>query len=103
MWVRREWTGIIWPNRFGADALFRNALDPITNHRTGIVVDRVFHGAFIIIDKQPRWDEHLTQPLFHLIEFNGPSDRVCRTTSNFSLIVNVGTLIGQIDLDRQLR
>ena len=84
-----------------ANAPFRDRFNAIADLRAAIGIDRVFHGAFIVINEKARRPEGLRVRLLHLVKLNGRGNRVSRTAVEMALIVNGRAMRPKIDSRRQ--
>jgi hypothetical protein len=91
----------VGPFGFGAITLFADAFDTIANLRAAVGINRVFDGAFVVIDEQARRRENLRELLFHPVELNGGGDGIGGATAELALVVNQRALRAQVHFGRR--
>src|SRR6266511_2129532 len=95
--LRPELRERIGPQPFVRRALMRDRLDPVADHRAGILVDRPLDDALVVVDEEARRLKDVDELLFHLVELESRCDRIRRAAAEASLVVDGRTGVAQID------
>jgi len=81
--------------------LLRHALDAVTEHRAGVLVDRPLDDALVVVDEQARGREDVRLRLLRLVELQRPGDRLRGAAAQLPLIVDGRACGAEIRARRQ--
>src|SRR5262249_15047563 len=83
----REVRDDVRPLELGTDAIARDRLDAVANHRAAVDRHRAFDDALVVVDEQARRHE-VAHALLHAVELDRARDGVGRAAAQVALVVD---------------